>query len=89
MRTSTLTGEAIRPPDEAPGDDLTRTTVKHALPYDLQLCPNGSVAITNTGGQTAYVTYSEVMGKLARTDLDPHRRRMYEAARDKFPQGRG
>lgn len=86
MRTVKLSGQSIRPPDQAPGEDLTRTTVKHALPYDLQLCQNGSVAITNTGGRTIYVTYAEVMGKLGQDDLDPHRRRMYEAARDTFPQ---
>lgn len=83
--TVTLTGQAIRPPDQAPGEDLNRTTVKHSLPYDLQLCPNGSVAITNTGGKTIFVTYSEVMGMLGRDDLDPHRRRLYTAALDKFP----
>lgn len=86
MRTTTLTGQSIRPPDNAPGEDLTRTTVKHQLPYDLQLCLNGSVAITNTSGHTRYVTKAEVMNTLARKDLDPHRRRLYEAARDKFPQ---
>lgn len=84
--TVTLSGQSIRPPDQASGVDLTRTTVKHTLPYDLQLCPNGSVAITNTSGKTVYVTYAEVMGMLGRSDLDPHRRRMYEAARDTFPQ---
>lgn len=88
-RTATLSGQAIRPPDQAPGEDLTRTTVKHALPYDLQLCPNGSVAITNTVGRTIYRTYAQVMGMLDRDDLDPHRRRLYEAARDMFPQRKG
>lgn len=86
-RTVTLSGQSIRPPDQAPGEDLTRTTVKHALPYGLKLCQNGSVAITNTGGRTIYRTYAQVMGMLAREDLDPHRRRLYEAARDTFPNG--
>lgn len=67
-------------------EEDTCTTVKNALPYDLQLCPNGDVAITNTVGKTRYVAHAEVMNTLARADLDPHRRRLYEAARDTFPQ---
>lgn len=89
MRNSTLTGQSILPPDQAPGQAgivLTRTTVKHALPYDLQLCPNGKVAITNTRKITIYVTKAEVLNTLAREDLDPHRRRLYTAALEEFPK---
>lgn len=62
------------------------TTTRHILPYDIQLCLSGKVAITNTRGETRYFTREEVIQTLARTDLDVHRRLMYEAARNSFPK---
>jgi hypothetical protein len=60
--------------------DLTQTR-RQILPYDFQLLLNGKVAIKKTNGQSPLiVTRSQVENMLQRDDLDPHRRKMYEAA---------
>ena len=58
---------------------LTQTK-KQILPYDFHLLLNGKVSILKTNGQQLIVTRSQVEHILTRDDLDPHRRRMYEAA---------
>jgi hypothetical protein len=59
-------------------------TKKQILPYEFSLLkkPNQPtrVQIKNTRGQIIAVTESEILRQLERQDLDPHRRRMYEAA---------
>jgi len=61
-----------------------QTTTRHILPYRVQLCPNGKVAITNTSNVTMYLTREDVSRQLAREDLDVHRRLMYEEALAEF-----
>ena len=58
-------------------------TIKQKLPYQIKPCIVGEkVQITNTRGQTLIVSRDEITRQLLRDDLDPHRRKMYEAARD-------
>ena len=59
-------------------------TIRKALPYDFQLLVNGKVCISNTRGQRLNVTRSQVERQLERDDLDPHRRKMYEAALEEW-----
>ncbi len=60
--------------------DLNRTTKKRILPYEFQLLLNGKICILKTNGQQLIVSRGEVEHILQRDDLDPHRRKMYEAA---------
>ena len=61
---------------------LTQTK-RQILPYDFQLLLNGKIAIKKLNGQAPLiVTRSQVENILLRDDLDPHRRKMYEAALD-------
>jgi len=61
---------------------LTQTR-RQILPYDFQLLLNGKMAIKKTNGQAPLiVTRGQVENILTRDDLDPHRRKMYEAALD-------
>jgi hypothetical protein len=64
--------------------DEPRKTKTNQLPYRFQLLPNGKVAITNVRSQVLMVSQAEVLNMLAREDLDVHRRRMYEAALERF-----
>jgi hypothetical protein len=59
-------------------------TIRHALPYTFHILMTGKLRITNTRGQILIVSRSEVDNILAKDDLDPHRRRMYEAAKAAF-----
>jgi hypothetical protein len=60
--------------------DLTQTR-RQILPYHFQLLLNGKVAIKKTNGQSPLiVARGQVESMLQRDDLDPHRRKMYEAA---------
>ena len=58
----------------------TIQTQKQILPYDFQLLLNGKVAIKKTTGQILIVTRSQVEHILLDPELDPHRRKMYQAA---------
>lgn len=55
-------------------------TKRQILPYEFIPLPNGKVCILKTNGQRLNVTQAEVQHILKRDDLDPHRRKMYEAA---------
>jgi len=58
-------------------------TIRQKLPYQIKPCIVGEkVQITNTRGQMLIVSRDEITRMLLRDDLDPHRRKMYEAARD-------
>jgi hypothetical protein len=60
-------------------------TIRHTLPYSFRMRPDGTkLAITNLRGQVLMVSRAEVSNILAKDDLDPHRRRMYEAALEEF-----
>jgi len=59
-------------------------TRKQILPYEFIPLPNGKVCILKTNGQRLNVTRSQVEQQLMRDDLDPHRRKMYEAALEAF-----
>jgi len=64
--------------------DLNQTR-KRILPYDFHLLLNGKLAIKKTNGQAPLiVTRGQVEHILLRDDLDPHRRKMYEAALEEW-----
>lgn len=62
--------------------DLNKTTKRHVLPYNFRLLATGKLVIEKTNGQRLIVSRDEALHILRRDDLDPHRRRMYEAALD-------
>lgn len=58
-------------------------TKRQILPYEIKPTIVGEkVTIKNTRGQILTVSRDEIFRQLMRDDLDPHRRKMYEAARD-------
>jgi len=58
-------------------------TIRQKMPYQIKPCIVGKkVIITNTRGQTLTVSRDEITKILNRDDLDPHRRKMYEAAKE-------
>ena len=61
-----------------------KATLRNQLPYHF--APVGfstdKIQIVNTRGQTLIVSRDEITRQLIREDLDVHRRRMYEGARD-------
>lgn len=58
-------------------------TIRNQLPYHFEPTIVGDkIKIVNTRGQTLIVSRDEITRQLNRDDLDTHRRRMYEAARD-------
>ena len=60
-------------------------TLRSQLPYHFKPCIVGDkIEIVNTRGQTLIVSRDEITRQLNRADLDTHRRRMYEAARDEL-----
>ena len=65
---------------------MNDTTRKQILPYEFSLIIHPEreprIRIINTRGQTLVVGRAEIERQLGREDLDPHRRRMYEAALD-------
>ena len=64
-------------------------TIRQKMPYQIKPCIVGEkVIITNTRGQTLTVSRDEITRMLLRDDLDPHRRKMYEAAYDVLVQSK-
>jgi len=60
-------------------------TRKQVLPYKFTTDLFGKhVTIENTKGEKMTLDRDQITHQLNRTDLDPHRRRMYEAARDEL-----
>jgi CBS-domain-containing membrane protein len=59
-----------------------QTTIKQKLPYDIKVTLFDKVQITNTRGQVLVVSRDEITRILNRDDLDAHRRKMYEAAKE-------
>jgi len=63
-------------------------TVRQVLPYEFRMRGDGKLVIINTRGQTLIVSRVDVANILTREDLnpplDPHRRKMYEAALEEF-----
>lgn len=58
-------------------------TVKQVLPYKfVPQIAGDKIAIHNMRGQTLVVSRDEITRQLMREDLDPHRRRMYERAKE-------
>lgn len=55
-------------------------TKRQVLPYDFRMGANGRLTIVNTRGQVLTVTHTQVVNILQNQELDPHRRKMYEAA---------
>lgn len=72
-------------------DTITKT-LKSKLPYEYRLVTSDHqeprIRIYNTRGQSLLVTRDEITRQLMRDDLDVHRRRMYEAARDELRKER-
>lgn len=61
-------------------------TIKQKLPYQMHVTLFDKVTITNTRGQVLVVSRDQITRQLSRDDLDVHRRKMYEAARDLLRQ---
>ncbi len=59
-------------------------TKQQILPYSFRMTATGKLCITNTRGQILVVTYGQVVNTLQDPELDVHRRRMYEAAKELF-----
>jgi hypothetical protein len=65
-------------------NNLTET-VKQVLPYKIRTDLFGKHAIIrNTKGEEIILTRDEITERLTNWELDPHRRKMYEAARDEL-----
>jgi hypothetical protein len=58
---------------------LTQTR-KQILPYDFRLLADGRICIFKTNGQRLIVSRGQVEHILQSSELDAHRRKMYEAA---------
>lgn len=64
-------------------------TVRQVLPYRINADLFGKrVWIENTKGEIMTLTRDDITAMLSRDDLDPHRRKMYEAARDALREAR-
>ena len=62
-------------------------TRRQILPYEFEVLLGGvgeKIRITNTKGESMVVSRDDITRQLLREDLDTHRRRMYEAARDEL-----